>query len=83
MSRKRRNTSSPELSDKDTPAPKRQQVSFDAGGVDEYENVYTNERSQIDPNFGMSGAFPGLANDVQDEFYGPALDGIDYLHMVR
>jgi hypothetical protein len=35
----------------------------------------------IDQSTGQRGAFPGLSSN--DDFYGPANDGIDYLRMVR
>ena len=39
-------------------------------------------RGYIDASTGQRGAFPGLEN-YADDFFGPPMDGIDYLRMVR
>ena len=38
---------------------------------------------KIDPNYNQRGAFPGLDEDDEDGFVGPAFDGMQYLRMVR
>lgn len=39
---------------------------------------------RVDPTYGQRGAFPGLDERNEDSlFYGPASDGLEYLHMVR
>jgi hypothetical protein len=78
MSRKRRNTSSAEP---ESPPTKRPSISVNSDS-DESDYPDVGQRPQIDAITGQSGAFPGLTND-DDDFYGPAADGIDYLRMVR
>lgn len=89
MSRKRRNTSSPESS----PPPPRKRVSpaasptyasgdDDAASFDDPQRI--DEKPRVNTAYGQTGAFPGLGGDDDGElFYGPALDGVDYLRMVR
>lgn len=43
---------------------------------------FESSRGYIDPSTGQRGAFPGLEN-YDDDFFGPPMDGIDYLRMVR
>ncbi|OAP54508.1 hypothetical protein AYL99_10956 [Fonsecaea erecta] len=74
MSRKRRNTSSPEPDE--SPLVKRQYRS-------DSEEEETDEVPYIDQFSGQVGAFPGLGEDRGELFYGPANDGVDYLRMVR
>lgn len=39
---------------------------------------------RVDLTYGQRGAFPGLDERSEDSlFYGPANDGLEYLHMVR
>ena len=78
MSRKRRNTSSPEPDD--SPPPKRTRLPDESLYHDEV--VDTKEQPRLHEGSGQVGAFPGLGG-VEEEFYGPALDGVDYLRMVR
>ncbi|KPI41793.1 uncharacterized protein AB675_5314 [Cyphellophora attinorum] len=83
MSRKRRNTSSPEASPE--PPAKRQAANvahefareYDSDDADPDEKPYINQES------GQTGAFPGLGDEEDEGFYGPANDGIDYLRMKR
>ena len=85
MSRKRRNTSSPE-SDY-SPPPKRtlSVVSYD--DEDEAEAFddpqYLREQPRLNSASGLHIAFPGLGDDDDELFYGPAADGVEYLRMVR
>ena len=83
MSRKRRNTSSPEGS----PSPQRQRTATTARPLSPYDSDASedvNETPQLDQEAGQTGAFPGLGRrDAGEVFYGPAQDGIDYLKMVR
>lgn len=77
MSRKRRNTSSPES---EIYSPKRQcheSTSPASSEEDEYEE------SKINPVYGQLGAFPGISAGDGELFYGPASNGIEYLRMVR
>ena len=76
MSRKRRNTSSPEPDDS-PPAKRRPSPALYRDNV-----INTKEQPQLHADSGQVGAFPGLGGE-DDLFYGPALDGIDYLRMVR
>jgi hypothetical protein len=81
MSRKRRNTSSPEASP-EPPAKRRAslthlEVEYDSDDADPDEKPYVSHES------GQTGAFPGLGDEEDGGFYGPARDGIDYLRMVR
>lgn len=83
MSLKRRNTSSPEPDD--FPSPKRQNITGHAeddwnSSDDEDEDE---EAPRVDQYTGQTGAFPGLGDDDGQLFYGPAVDGLDYLRMVR
>ncbi len=75
MSRKRRNTSSPEPDD--IPSPKRR-YSDDYSSEEE-----SKEKPYVDNYSGQTGAFPGLGAAGDELFYGPASDGLDYLRMVR
>ncbi|OAL30927.1 hypothetical protein AYO20_08512 [Fonsecaea nubica] len=75
MSRKRRNTSSPEP-DGSSPV-KRPYYWSDSEEEDADEVPYVDQAS------GQVGAFPGLGEDRGELFYGPACDGVDYLRMVR
>jgi hypothetical protein len=78
MSRKRRNTSSPEPSPPGTP----NEIYDDDYSSD--DEPASKEKPQINSQFGQTGAFPGLgADDSNELFYGPANDGIGYLRMVR
>ena len=80
MSRKRRNTSSPEPDD-ELPSKR-----HDARGVEldyDSDETETREAPRFDDLTGQTGAFPGLGGDSDELFYGPASDGIDYLRMVR
>ncbi|EXJ59267.1 hypothetical protein A1O7_06699 [Cladophialophora yegresii CBS 114405] len=80
MSRKRRNTSSPEPDDL-PPSPKRRNI---PGAHLNYESEgESHETPRFDDRVGQTGAFPGLGADDDELFYGPASDGIDYLRMVR
>ena len=45
--------------------------------------AYEGVLGYIDPTTGQRGAFPGLLPTANDDFYGPAIDGFDYLRMVR
>jgi hypothetical protein len=82
MSRKRRNTSSPE-SDA-PPSPKRaRQLTIEDFELD-YEPT-SHEEPRLNQTYGQKGAFPGLGDDeVEDELaYGDPSDGMEYLRMVR
>lgn len=81
MSRKRRNTSSPEADS--PPAPKRHNRDYVAHEWDSSDEEDSKEKPQFDEHTGQAGAFPGLGKDTDELFYGPASDGIDYLRMVR
>ncbi|KEF52763.1 uncharacterized protein A1O9_11180 [Exophiala aquamarina CBS 119918] len=81
MSRKRRNTSSPEADS--PPASKRHNRDYEAPEWDSADEEESKEKPQLDEYTGQAGAFPGLGKDSDDLFYGPASDGIDYLRMVR
>lgn len=88
MSRKRRNTSSPEC---ESPPRDYRTTSVSDEHVDEEDSDYgdtddgdeLNEQPFLDASTGQTGAFPGLAAGANELFYGPAHDGIDYLRMVR
>lgn len=82
MSRKRQNTSSPES---ESPPPKRsRQVIESDDDSEQDDNVPKgHEKSRVDASTGQKGAFPGLDDDTDELFYGPASDGIEYLRMVR
>lgn len=81
MSRKRRNTSSPEADS--PPAPKRHYTDYGALEWDSSDEDESKEKPQFNEHTGQAGAFPGLGNDGDELFYGPASDGLDYLRMVR
>lgn len=83
MSRKRRNTSSPESDYTPPPKKPRSVVSYNDEEDSEDEPQDVKEQPRLNPNFGQSNAFPGLGADGDELFYGPAADGIDYLRMVR
>ncbi|OCT52326.1 hypothetical protein CLCR_08673 [Cladophialophora carrionii] len=80
MSRKRRNTSSPELDDS-PPSPKRRNIPV--AHLNYESEGESHETPRFDERVGQTGAFPGLGADDDELFYGPASDGIDYLRMVR
>jgi predicted ester cyclase len=44
-------------------------------------NQFAGSHGYIDPVTGQRGAFPGLDGD--EDFFGPPMDGMDYLRMVR
>jgi hypothetical protein len=83
MSRKRRNSSSPES--EDLPSPKRARpFSIDDSDL-EYEPT-NYEEPRLNVTYGQRAAFPGLGEDGDegDElFYGPASNALEYLRMVR
>ncbi|KIV88429.1 hypothetical protein PV10_08114 [Exophiala mesophila] len=81
MSRKRRNTSSPEADD--FPSPKRLNTGLDEEQWTSSDEGEVDETPRIDQQTGQTGAFPGLGDDDGQLFYGPAADGLDYLRMVR
>ena len=81
MDRKRRNTSSPEL-DSPSPSPKRSRQATEDYDSEDEERM-SDEQPRIDALSGQKGAFPGLRDDDDEIFYGPANDGIEYLRMVR
>lgn len=85
MSRKRRNTSSPECDS--PPASKRHNgplaAAYAASEYDSSEDEEIKEKPQFNEYTGQSGAFPGLGKDSDELFYGPASDGLEYLRMVR
>lgn len=87
MSRKRRNTSSPESSPPPTRAHASPARSLNSDGEDAASTKdpqRTDEKPRVSTTYGQTGAFPGLGSEDDDElFYGPALDGVDYLRMVR
>ncbi|KIW12798.1 hypothetical protein PV08_07985 [Exophiala spinifera] len=80
MSRKRRNTSSPEPDD--LPSPKRQDSRDGRNDWDDSDEDL-DETPHVGEYTGQVGAFPGLGGEDDELFYGPAADGIDYLRMVR
>ncbi|KIV78569.1 hypothetical protein PV11_06213 [Exophiala sideris] len=81
MSRKRRNTSSPEVDE--LPSPKRpsRDASYDDSAYSDEDE--SKEAPRVNEYSGQISAFPGLDGDSDELFYGPAADGIDYLRMVR
>jgi len=83
MSRKRRNTSSPEPDD--LPSPKRQDSRDGRNDWDDSDDSDEDldETPHVGEYTGQVGAFPGLGGEDDELFYGPAADGIDYLRMVR
>ena len=82
MSRKRRNTSSPE-SDGDLLITKRLRPSWVDDFDPDFVNPTSNEQQRIDPTCGQRGAFPGLDEGDHELIYGPPSDGIEYLRVVR
>ena len=80
MTRKHRNTSSPEPFDE--PSPKRQKsgTENESGTSD---SDFSQEDASIDYVYGQVGAFPGLGKGNNELFYGPAANGVEYLQMVR
>lgn len=81
MSRKRRNTSSPEP---DSPrSPKRLNIGESGEDWDTSDDEDSKEAPHVNDYTGQTGAFPGIGNDTDELFYGPAADGIEYLRMVR
>lgn len=48
-----------------------------------FTNDVDKQRGYYNTTHGQFGAFPGLEDDDDGEFYGPANDGVDYLKMVR
>lgn len=86
MSYKRRNSSSPEC---ETPAKRQRQQpartvsSYDGVHDYDFDDSETEEQPQVHAFTGQTSAFPGLGQDEDDLFYGPAVDGLDYLRMVR
>lgn len=53
-------------------------------GLDDLFDTSANPQSSIDPTYGQRSAFPGLDDlDANALFYGPASNGLEYLHMVR
>lgn len=81
MSRKRRNTSSPEPDNSPISNSSLEDFHWNEVAQDEFDT--SDEKPQVDPFSGQTGAFPGLAQDNGELFYGPASDGLDYLRMVR
>ncbi len=82
MALKRRNTSSPEPDDELVSAKRRAlhdiELNYDSEDEDQPQ-----ERPYFDEQSGQSGAFPGLASRGDELFYGPASNGVEFLHMVR
>lgn len=81
MSRRRRNSSSPEpellpAAAVSTTALRSDDYNFD----DQDEELLSEQRPQT--YNGQSSALPGLGED-REPFYGPAANGVDYLRMVR
>ncbi|KAI1630454.1 hypothetical protein EDD37DRAFT_105010 [Exophiala viscosa] len=81
MSRKRRNTSSPEADDLPLPKRPNRDASYDDSEYSDEEE--SKEAPRVSEHSGQTSAFPGLDGDSDELFYGPAADGIDYLRMVR
>ncbi|KAL9617079.1 MAG: hypothetical protein Q9160_008109 [Pyrenula sp. 1 TL-2023] len=89
MSRKRGNSSSPDIAvqqpiKKRRPSPALEQLS------DAEENFVrkanrSNQQPKIDPRYGQKNAFPGLDDDDEASllYGGDPADGIEYLRMVR
>ncbi|KAL8913552.1 MAG: hypothetical protein Q9171_001635 [Xanthocarpia ochracea] len=52
---------------------------------EEEVNASQSTTAQVDPTYGQRSAFPGLDSlaSEDDYFYGPAVDGLEYLRMVR
>jgi regulator of vacuolar morphogenesis len=85
MSRKRRNTSSPESDYSPSPKKPRSIIPYNnPDGEDDLEDPQdVREQPRLNLDSGLHNAFPGLGEDGDELFYGPATDGIDYLRMVR
>lgn len=90
MSRKRRNTSSPEPSPPSCPHKRVSPgpaLSYDDDNDDAVslpDPQRSDEKPRVSTLFGQTGAFPGLGDEDDGElFYGPADDGLAYLRMVR
>ncbi|KAK4949960.1 hypothetical protein LTR10_011802 [Elasticomyces elasticus] len=81
MSRKRRNTSSPEVNELPSPKRPNKEASCDDDAYSDDEE--SKEAPRVSEYSGQISAFPGLDGDGDELFYGPAADGIDYLRMVR
>jgi len=81
MSRKRRNTSSPEADELPSPKRPNRDVTYDDSEYSDEEE--SKEAPRVSEHSGQISAFPGLDGDSDELFYGPAADGIDYLRMVR
>ena len=82
MSRKRRNTSSPEYEGPVRNSTLRQLQDDHYESGDDSDEYDTEKQPQINASTGQAGAFPEL-KDSSELFYGPANNGIDYLRMVR
>ena len=52
-------------------------------GFDDKTSSPSSIQPRIDPTYGQRGAFPGIDDDGDELFYGPASDGLEYLKMVR
>lgn len=89
---KRRNSSSAS-SLEDLPSPKKSRpdyvlpttetLGYDDDGYNAPSTTASAEQPRLDPMYGMRGAFPGLDDHLDELFYGPASDGLEYLRMVR
>lgn len=79
MGKKRKNATT---SSETSYYPKRQRTSYHEGDEDETSSPSTTQ-PRVDPTYGQRGAFPGLDDDGDELFYGPANDGLEYLKMVR
>ncbi|KAF8453899.1 hypothetical protein BDZ91DRAFT_853132 [Kalaharituber pfeilii] len=80
MGKKRKRTSNPGGPD----VPKRHHSSYTYDNDDDGTSTpFKAARGYIDPTTGQRGAFPGFEDSGDDFFCGPALDGMDYLRMVR
>lgn len=89
MSRKRGNSSSPDIAiqqpaKKRRPSPAIDQVS-DAEGDYGGKSVRGNQQPKVDSRYGQKSAFPGLDDDDEASlpYGGDPADGIEYLRMVR
>ncbi len=81
MRQKRRNDPA---SAEGEPYQKRPRPSHDyLEGDDENSANPTRSQPRVDPTYGQREVFPGLVNDGDELFYGPASDGMEYLRMVR
>ena len=81
MSRKRRNTSSPEPEEDDPPAERLRSSWVDE--FDTFQHPTTREEPRVDSLSGQQSAFPGLDDDDGELIYGDPEDGLQYLRMVR